>query len=78
MQITNAIKKLKKFGKVEQNGQQYSVTHKGEVVSFRNQDGRIIVIGVRRENDHSDPMTDYSAETYCRNLSQAFRLANWV
>ena len=86
MTITNGIKKLTKLGKVNRNDcGEYSVIvngadNKNRVVSFmvngREEPGaNLCCINVRRTNDHSDSMTDYSAGSFYPNLSQAINSA---
>lgn len=76
MQATNAVKKLNKSGfTVTQSGNRYSAQAGRNVIEFHQQDGEIICIRVRSANDHDDVMSDYSAGTWCDNLSQAIRLA---
>jgi hypothetical protein len=76
MQVTNALKKLTKAGfTVTQNGNRYSAQAGRDVISFREQAGKTICIRVRTENDLDDVMRDYSAGTWCDNLSQAIQIA---
>ena len=81
MYLHNALKKLEKYGNINQNGSRYSVQRDGqEVTVIRNGgEGRaeVAVIRVRSINDHDDPMSDYSAGVFCDTLAQAIRLANW-
>ena len=78
MKIINAIKKLQTAGfKIVQNGKFYTAAKDGSfrVIEFH-QNGnsdRITCIGFRYANDHSDPMTDYCATTFCDNLTQAIK-----
>ena len=76
MQVTNAIKKLSNVGfSVTQSGNCYRANTGSKVIEFHQQNGEIICIRVRSANDHDDVMSDYSAGTWCDNLSQAIRLA---
>ena len=79
MQLTNAIKKLNKLGfKVINIGNRYKAKKTGlkYVIEFNTQDELIMCIRARRENDHDDSQSDYSAGMWCNNLAQAIRLAN--
>ena len=80
MKITNAIKKLEKAGfEVINEGSRYSARRENDIVEFIQNGGdsdQAICIRIMSVNDQDDIMTDYSAGTYCDNLSQAIRLAN--
>ena len=79
MQLTNAIKKLNKSGFVVSNaGNRYSAKKVGlkYVVEFINQETSVLCIRVRQENDNDNSMVDYSAGTWCDNLTQAISLAH--
>jgi isopropylmalate/homocitrate/citramalate synthase len=80
MKITNAIKKLKKAGfEVINEGSRYSASRESDIIEFIQNGGgsdQAICIRIKSVNDQDDMMTDYSAGTYCDNLSQAIRLAN--
>ena len=82
MTVTNGIKKLSKLGKVEKNdcGEYWVIVKDSEgkernisfMVNGREEPGaNLCCINVRRTNDHSDSMTDYSAGSFYPNLSQA-------
>ncbi len=80
MKIENAIKKLNKegFTVIEANGF-YSAKKIGckKLVEFH-RNGRsdeATCIGYRRENHHSDSMTDYCATFFCDSLARAIKLA---
>lgn len=81
MKIINAIKKLEKAGfKVSKDGSQHTGVKSGldYIIEFY-QNGRedsLACINVRRPDDLSDAMTDYSAGTFCDNITQAIRLAS--
>lgn len=76
MQVTNALKKLDKAGfAVTQIGNRYSAQSGRNVIEFHEQDEKAICIRVRSVRDHDDVMRDYSAGTWCDNLSQAIHLA---
>lgn len=83
MRLTNAIKKLSKYGQVQQNGGEFYTVINGQVVSFR-ANGRIetdtiaICFHVRRVGDNSDAMTDYFPGTFTGNLTGALRLAGAI
>ena len=79
MQLTNAIKKLNKSGfEVINNGNRYQAKKVGlkYVVEFINQETSVLCIRVRQENDNDNSMVDYSAGTWCDNLTQAISLAH--
>lgn len=80
MKLTNAIKKLEKYGKVEHFGYTYSLTQGNTAVEFmRNGSSEnITCIRVRSIHDKDDLQADYSAGTWCDNLSQAIRIARFV
>jgi len=79
MTTANAEKKLAKLTgeKVLRDGRTSYVIYKGHVVSFGNQrnngEETASMFHTRRVNDHSDPMTDYFAGTFHKNLNQAIR-----
>lgn len=80
MKIESAIKKLTKAGfNVKQDGILYSAKKEGckYLVEFLRNGGTddATCIGYRRENDHSDSMSDYCATFFCQNLTQAIRSA---
>ena len=80
MTTTAATRKLEKAGfKVEdlEFGFHASSESTPWVIEFH-RNGRtenITCINVRRANDHHNSMTDYSAGTFCDNITQAIRLA---
>ena len=80
MKITNAIKKLEKAGfEVINEGSRYSARRENDIVEFIQNGGgsdQAICIRIMSADDQDDMMTDYSAGTYCDNLSQAIRLAS--
>ena len=78
MTISNAIKTIeRRLGKtpIKNKYNEYAVNVNGRVLSFYKNGGGndIVCINVRRENDHSDSMTDYSAGSFYDNLSQAIK-----
>ncbi len=78
MTISNAIKTIeRRLGTTPSKNanNQYYVKVNGRVLSFYKNGGEdcITCIKVRRENDHSDAMTDYCAGTFYENLSQAIK-----
>lgn len=81
MKLKNAIKKLSKFGKVENSGSLYFARVGNHFVEFMS-NGKIeeafdiCCIRVRACNDEDDTMTDYFAGVWCDNLTQAIRIAN--
>ena len=82
MKLTNAIKKLSKFGEVQQNGQLFWVQKNQKVIEFMangkiNNNTNITCIRVRYAKDEDDTMTDYFSGTWCDNLTQAIRLAGF-
>jgi hypothetical protein len=77
MQTTNAITKLTKAGfQVTNTGNRYQAKANRQVISFVDQQGSIICINVRGQDDHDDAMSDYSAGVFCDNLKQAITLAH--
>ncbi len=79
MQLTSAIKKLNKSGfEVFNNGNRYKAKKDGlkYVVEFISQETSVLCIRVRQENDYDNGMADYSAGTWCDNLTQAILLAH--
>jgi hypothetical protein len=77
MQTVNAIKKLTKAGfQVTQTGNRYAAKANSNIVSFVDQQGSVICINVRGQNDHDDSMSDYSAGVWCDNITQAITLAH--
>lgn len=85
MKLKNAIKKIEQKGyKAEhvsgERNKLYRVRmpHQRRVLEFyasayKDEEPTISCIGVRGENDQSDPMTDYCAFVFYDNLSQALR-----
>ena len=75
------------FTKLEKNG--FSISKKGNffcasklnsryLIEFLKNGGgsdSITCITVRREDDHTDLMTDYFAGTWCKNLTYAIKFA---
>ncbi len=45
------------------------------LISFIDQGGDAICLRVRREDDHDDPQSDYSAGSYAHSIKDALRLA---
>jgi hypothetical protein len=77
MQTTNAITKLTKAGfQVTNTGNRYQAKANHHIIRFFDQQGSIICINVRGQNDHDDAMSDYSAGVFCDNLKQAITLAH--
>tara|TARA_R110002153_G_scaffold100777_2_gene236814 strand:+ start:1434 stop:1676 length:243 start_codon:yes stop_codon:yes gene_type:complete len=79
MKITNAIKKLQKAGfEVINDGSRFSASRESNIIEFIQNGGgsdQAICIRVMSADDQDDVMTDYSAGTYCDNISQAIRIA---
>jgi hypothetical protein len=79
MQLTSAIKKLNKSGfEVLNNGNRYKAKKVGlkYVVEFISQETSVLCIRVLQENDYDNSQSDYSAGTWCDNLTQAILLAH--
>jgi len=77
MKTTNAVKKLEKLGfsnRGDQRSFSFSKDGSNYRIEFFDQTGSVICLGIRRENDHSDSMTDYCATIFADSLSQAIRL----
>lgn len=80
MKIQNAINKLNKAGfKVSQNGIWFTAQKEDcrYVVEFHRNGNSEEATGIsyRRENHHSDSMTDYCASFFCDSLTRAIRAA---
>lgn len=78
MKIQNAISKLTKSGfNITTSGQFFTANKQGlkYVIEFwRNGSSEdITCISYRHEDDKSDSMTDYCANFFCDNLTQAIR-----
>jgi hypothetical protein len=77
MQLSNAIKKLDKANfEITQNGKRYSAKANRHIIDFIEQDGSVLCVKVRSENDMDDSLSDYSAGVWCDNLTQAIKLAH--
>ena len=79
MKLSNAIKKLEKYGKVENNGISYWTIQGNTAVEFMKNGSSedITCIRVRSIHDKDDFQSDYSAGTWCDNLSQAIRFVRF-
>ena len=81
MTIANGIKKLSNYGRVVKPcSGTYEITIGRYVVGFiangkDEPDNNLTCAHIRRQGDHSNPMTDYHAEQYFDNLSQAIACA---
>ena len=80
MKLENAIKKLSKFGKVENAGALYFAKINNSIVEFMRNgpieaDYGITCIRIRSVRDNDDLMTDYFAGTWCKTLTQAIKMA---
>lgn len=80
MTIANATKKLEKAGfKVENTGYGFHASKPAtsKVIEFRkNGDSdEITCVKVRRVNDHSDAMSDYSAGSYFDTITRAIKFS---
>ncbi|MCK9473350.1 hypothetical protein [Sulfurimonas sp.] len=80
MKLTNAIKKLSKYGEVKQDGNLFWAEIKSYVVQFRAngpiEEGTTARgFRVKSKNDEDDIMTDYFAGVWCDNLTQAIKVA---
>ena len=80
MKTQNAIAKLQKegfsvqlLGELGKFNNRYKATKEGHqhYIEFLTQDDELIVIDLRRKGEEDDPMTDYHAGTFCKNLKQA-------
>ena len=79
MQTQNAIKKLEKLGFVRMEGEcEFSFTKPElkDCIEFWDQLGTAICLGVRRKNDHSDPLSDHCAASFVDSLARAIRMCN--
>ena len=68
--LINALKKANLKIESNDNGQSW-VKANGRVLSWYDQDGRVICLHCRRENDHTDLMTDYHAGFYVSTIKRA-------
>lgn len=80
MKIVNAIKKLEKVNAtiVENTKNTLVASLNGYYISAHINNGSDSIcsgLNVRRKNDVSDPMTDYSAGVFYDNLTQAIKSA---
>ena len=80
MKLENAIKKLSKFGKVQNQGALYFAKVNNSIVEFMRNgaieaDYGITCIRTRSVRDNDDLMTDYFAGVWCDNLTQAIKMA---
>jgi sulfatase maturation enzyme AslB (radical SAM superfamily) len=79
MKVINAIKKLEKAGfEVINDASRYSARRGNDIIEFIKNGGdsdQAICIRIMSASDRDDLMTDYSAGTFCDNLSQAIRIA---
>ena len=80
MNIAKSIKKLAKVAPVVYNADQhhYEARYKGYVIAFHGNGGNTPETEVdgamyRRENDHSDSMTDYCAWTFTDSIPAAIK-----
>lgn len=82
MTVKNALTKLEKNGfSVHEDRNCFSASKLNSryLIEFIKNGGSsqsITCITVRREDDHSDMMTDYFAGTWCKNLTYAIKLAD--
>ena len=81
MKITSAISKLEKNGfAVKQDSQLFTATKAGlrYVVEFikNGSSDSIACVGVRHQSDRSDSQSDYCATIFCKNVTQAIKLAH--
>lgn len=77
MKTINAIKKLETLGlKINHNPEtrEYWVNGAKDLLSFYEQNEKLIIVKVQGRNDKDDAMTDYSGGVFCDNLSQALRM----
>lgn len=79
MTVSNAIKKLAKYGTVKvDNSKKHYIHYKGYEVSFRpngalTPDASITCEKARPFNDHDDIQSDYSGGSFFDNLTQALK-----
>ena len=75
MNHTTLVKKLTVLGYAIQhntNGEYWAENH-FKVISWYVQEGSIVCLNVRRENDHSDFQSDYHAGMFCRTIKHAIQ-----
>ena len=78
MKVASAVKKLEKngFEVTENRGNFFAIRGNKVINFFRNGGGdEITCIGVRNQNDHDDPMTDYYAGVFVDSITKAIRIA---
>lgn len=80
MKLTNAIKKLEKYAKVTKDGIFYQAKKNGKVIEFVDNGGMgtITAIKVRRDDDHNDSMSDYTAGCFYNTLGSAIKSAGFM
>jgi len=80
MKLSNALKKLSKYGKTEIKGIHYQTIQGDTVVEFlvSSYSEEITCIRVRSIHDKDDSQSDYSAGVWVDNLSQAIKVARFV
>jgi len=77
MKLSNAIKKLSAYGKIQKDETGlYFIHYKGYIVSFRTNGSQdpendIVCEHTQRYDEKADSMTDYFPGSYWDNLSQA-------
>ena len=70
--------KLAKHGiKAEQNGNRVSARVNGHIIGGYDQGGLLVCLRVRRENDHDDSQSDYSAGCFCDTFKQVKMIAGF-
>ena len=79
MKVSNAIKKLSKYGELKSisssTNTYYSLTQGEVVLTFIEAKNNIIAIRVKHINDNQE---DYLDGTTCKSISEAIRLARFV
>ncbi len=73
MKIENAIKKLSKYGTVQENGVEWWIERSGYIIAFlqNGTSGNTTCEYTRPAHLHSDSQSDYFVEQYHDNLTQA-------
>jgi hypothetical protein len=73
MKTKSLINKFKKAGYEFQQGRnsEMFIVGKLSTISFYDQDGQAVCLSYRRNDDHTDIMTDYHAETFCHTIGMA-------
>lgn len=75
MKLENGIKRLSKYGAIENVGGKYWIIVNGYEVSFliNGTSGNVVCFHTQRVSEKTDSNADYFPGSYWKNLSQALR-----